>query len=77
VNVLRVYRTRVCLGKLLKLWSHGGGLILLKSRPNVGLCGDLVFLEPRSYGVIVDFLLILETMELFRGERGGEVGELV
>jgi hypothetical protein len=77
MDVLRVYRTRVCLGKLPKLWSHGGELILLKSRPNVWLFRNLVFLEPRSYGVVVDFLLILETMELFWGERRGEVRELV
>jgi hypothetical protein len=77
MDVLRVYRTRVCLGKSLKLWSHGGELVLLKPRPNVWLFWDLVFLEPRSYGVVVDFLLILETMELFWSEGRGEVGELV
>jgi hypothetical protein len=61
------------------LWSHGGELVLLfrKPRPNVWLLGDLVFLEPRSYSVLVDFLLILETVEFFWGERRGEVGELV
>jgi hypothetical protein len=61
------------------LWSHGEELVLLsfKPRPNVWLLGDLVFLEPRSYGVLVDFLLILETVEFFWGERRREVGELV